>query len=41
MANLATLSKSRFLSGHQCDLRLWYDYHAPNLVLLQSNNAVY
>ena len=31
MANLATLSKSCFLSGYQCDLRLWYDYHAPEL----------
>ncbi|MDE0363695.1 MAG: hypothetical protein OXI74_21165, partial [Rhodospirillaceae bacterium] len=25
------LSKSRFLSGAQCHLRLWYDYHARDL----------
>ena len=25
------LSKSRFLSGHQCLLRLWYDYHDSKL----------
>ena len=26
-----TLSKSRYLSGDQCHLRLWYDTHAPGL----------
>lgn len=25
------LSKSRFLSGSQCHLRLWHDFHAPHL----------
>ena len=25
------LSKSRFLSGSQCRLRLWHDFHAPHL----------
>ncbi len=28
MHNQPRLSKSRFLSGHQCHLRLWNDYHA-------------
>ena len=31
MTNPPTLSKSRFLSGAQCHLRLWYDYHARDL----------
>ena len=31
MTNLPRLSKSRFLSGAQCHLRLWYDYHARDL----------
>ena len=26
-----TLSKTRYLSGDQCHLRLWYDTHAPDL----------
>jgi len=26
-----TLSKSRFINGSQCHLRLWHDYHAPRL----------
>ena len=28
-----TLSKTRYLSGDQCHLRLWYDTHAPDLAL--------
>ena len=28
MSNRPTLSKSRFISGSQCHLRLWYDFHA-------------
>ena len=31
MTDLPTLSKSRFLSGSQCHLRLWHDFHAPQL----------
>ncbi len=31
MTALPTLSKSRFLSGAQCHLRLWYEYHARDL----------
>ena len=31
MRNPPTLSKSRFLSGAQCHLRLWYEYHARDL----------
>ena len=31
MTNLPGLSKSRFLSGAQCHLRLWYDYHERDL----------
>ena len=31
MTNRPRLSKSRFLSGAQCHLRLWYDYHARDL----------
>ena len=31
MTDLPTLSKSRFLSGSQCHLRLWHDFHAPHL----------
>ncbi len=26
-----TLSKSRFINGSQCHLRLWHDYHEPHL----------
>ena len=29
--NQHRLSKSRFMSGHQCHLRLWYDVHERNL----------
>ena len=31
MTNPPRLSKSRFLSGAQCHLRLWYDYHEREL----------
>ena len=31
MTNPPRLSKSRFLSGAQCHLRLWYDYHERDL----------
>ena len=31
MTDLPRLSKSRFLSGSQCHLRLWHDFHAPHL----------
>ena len=31
MSKIPTLSKSRFISGSQCHLRLWYDCHAQNL----------
>lgn len=31
MSNLPTLSKSRFISGSQCHLRLWNDFHARDL----------
>lgn len=31
MSNRPTLSKSRFLFGSQCHLRLWYDFHARDL----------
>ena len=31
MSNRPTLSKSRFISGSQCHLRLWYDFHARDL----------
>lgn len=31
MTDRPRLSKSRFLSGSQCHLRLWHDFHAPHL----------
>ena len=31
MTDLPRLSKSRFLSGSQCHLRLWHDSHSPHL----------
>ena len=31
VTNQPRLSKSRFLSGSQCHLRLWHDFHAPDL----------
>ena len=31
MSNRPTLSKSRFISGSQCHLRLWNDFHARDL----------
>ena len=31
MTDQPRLSKSRFLSGSQCRLRLWHDFHAPHL----------
>jgi len=31
LSNLPTLSKSRFISGSQCHLRLWNDFHARDL----------
>ena len=31
MVHKNSLSKSRYLSGTQCHLRLWYDSHAPGL----------
>ena len=30
--NLHRLSKSRFMAGHQCHLRLWYDVHERHLM---------
>ena len=31
MTDRPRLSKSRFLSGAQCHLRLWHDFHSPHL----------
>ena len=37
MTHEPSLSKSRYLSGAQCHLRLWYDSHAPGLAPVPSD----